>query len=43
MEALDPVQKLADWELLQSLASELITQNIKIHASNEADKAACAL
>jgi hypothetical protein len=39
-EALDPVEKLTDWELLQSLASEPVTHNIKIHSSNEADKAA---
>jgi hypothetical protein len=40
-EALDPVEKLTDCELFQSLAPELISQNIKIHSSNEADKAAC--
>jgi hypothetical protein len=27
-EALDPVEKLTDWELFQSLASELISPNI---------------
>jgi hypothetical protein len=39
-EALDPVEKLTDWELLQSHAYELVSQNIQIHSSNEADKAA---
>jgi hypothetical protein len=39
-EALDPVEKLTDWELFQSLASELISPNIQIHSSDEADKAA---
>jgi hypothetical protein len=39
-EASDPVEKLTDWELLQSFASELISPNIQIHSSNEADKAA---
>jgi hypothetical protein len=28
-------------DLFQSLASELISQNIQIHPSNEADKAVC--
>jgi hypothetical protein len=40
MEALVPVEKLTDWELFQSLASELIFSNIKIHSSNKADKTA---
>jgi hypothetical protein len=40
-EALDPVEKLTDWELFQSLTSELMSQKIQIHSSNEADKAAC--
>jgi hypothetical protein len=39
-EALDPVEKLTDWELFQCLASELISPNIQIHFSNEADKRA---
>jgi hypothetical protein len=39
-EALHPVEKLRDWELFQCLASELVSQNIQIHSSNEADKAA---
>jgi hypothetical protein len=39
-EASDPVQKLTDWELFQSIASELIFPNIQICFSNEADKAA---
>jgi hypothetical protein len=39
-EALDPVEKLTYWELFQSLASEPVNQNIQIHSSNEADKAA---
>jgi hypothetical protein len=40
-EASDPVEKLRDWEMFQSLASELISPNIQIHSSNEADKGAC--
>jgi hypothetical protein len=39
-EALAPVEKLADWELFKSLASELISPNIHIHSYNEAHKAA---
>jgi hypothetical protein len=39
-EALYPVEKLTDWKLFQSLASELLPPNIQIHSSNEADKAA---
>jgi hypothetical protein len=39
-EALDPVEKLTDWELFQSVASQLVSLNIQIHSSNEADKAA---
>jgi hypothetical protein len=39
-EALDPIKKLTDWELFQSLASELISPNILIHSSNETDKGA---
>jgi hypothetical protein len=40
-EASDPVEKRIHWEMFQSLASELISPNIQIHSSNEADKAAC--
>jgi hypothetical protein len=40
-EAIDPLEKLTDWELFHSLTSELISPNIQIHFSNEADKAAC--
>jgi hypothetical protein len=36
---LDQVEKLTDWELFQSLLSELITPNILIHSSYEADEA----
>jgi hypothetical protein len=32
-EALDPVEKLIDWELFQSLAFEFISPNIQIHSS----------
>jgi hypothetical protein len=41
-ESLDPVEKFTDWELFQSLASELASPNIQIqiHFSNEADKEA---
>jgi hypothetical protein len=39
-EILVPVKKLTDWELFQSFASELISQNIQIDSHNEADKAA---
>jgi hypothetical protein len=38
--ALEPVEKLTDWELFRSLASEFISPNIQIHSSNEVDKAA---
>jgi hypothetical protein len=38
-ETLDPVEKLTDWELFKNLASELMSPNIQIHSSNEADKA----
>jgi hypothetical protein len=37
--ALDPVEKLTDCELFQSLTSELISPNIQILSSKEADKA----
>jgi hypothetical protein len=37
---LDPVENLTDWELFQSFALELISPDIKIHSSNEADEAA---
>jgi hypothetical protein len=39
-EASVPVEKLTDWELLQSLVSELVTLNIQIYSSNKAYKAA---
>jgi hypothetical protein len=39
-ESLDPIVKPTDWELFQNLASELMSPNIWIHSSNEADKAA---
>jgi hypothetical protein len=39
-EALEPVKKMANWGVFQSLASEFISPNIKNHYSNEADKAA---
>jgi hypothetical protein len=39
-EALDPVEKLTDWELFQSLASELISSDVQIHSSNKADEVA---
>jgi hypothetical protein len=38
--ALDPAEKLTEWELFQSLAFELISPNIQINSSNEGDKAA---
>jgi hypothetical protein len=38
-EAYDPIEKLTDWELFQSLASELTSPSIQIHSYNEADKA----
>jgi hypothetical protein len=39
-EALVQVGKLRDWEVFQSLASEVTSPNILIHSSDEADKAA---
>jgi hypothetical protein len=36
-ELLDPVEKLTDWQLFQSLASEFVSPNIKVHPYNEAD------
>jgi hypothetical protein len=39
--AVDPVEKLTDWKLFQSLASELISSNKQIYSSNDTDKAAC--
>jgi hypothetical protein len=39
-EALDPIVKLTDWELFQSLFPELISPNIQIRSSTGADKAA---
>jgi hypothetical protein len=41
IEALEPVEKLRDWEMFQSLTSELISPNIQSHSSNETDKATC--
>jgi hypothetical protein len=38
--ALDPVEKLMDWEMFQSLTPEHISPNIQIHFSDEADKGA---
>jgi hypothetical protein len=38
--ALDPVEKMTDCELFEILASELISPNIQIDSTNEADKAA---
>jgi hypothetical protein len=38
-EVLDPVEKLADGELFQSLASKLISPNIQNDSCNEGDKA----
>jgi hypothetical protein len=35
--ALDPAEKLTDWELFQSLAFELISLNMQIHSSNKVD------
>jgi hypothetical protein len=37
-ESLDPVEKPTDWELCQSLASELVLPNIKMYSSNEPGK-----
>jgi hypothetical protein len=39
-EALDPVEKLTDWDLFKSVASEIISPNTQIHSSNVADKEA---
>jgi hypothetical protein len=39
-EASDPVEKLTDWKLFQSIASELISTNIQIRFSNEVHKTA---
>jgi hypothetical protein len=39
-EALDPFEKLRDWERFQSLTSELISLSSHVHSSEEADKAA---
>jgi hypothetical protein len=38
--ALDPVEKLTDWEMFQNLTPEHVSPNIQIHSSDEADKAA---
>jgi hypothetical protein len=40
-EALNPAEKLTDWELFQRLSSELLFLNIQNHSSNEAAKLAC--
>jgi hypothetical protein len=39
-ENVDPVAKMTNWELSQSLASELLSPNIQIYLSNETDEAA---
>jgi hypothetical protein len=39
-ETFDPVENFTDWERFQSFASELISTNIQIHCSEQADKAA---
>jgi hypothetical protein len=39
-EALAPVEKLTEWELFKSLASEVTSPNIHIHSYNKAYKAA---
>jgi hypothetical protein len=39
--ALDPVEKLTDWEQFQSRASELKFPNIQMYSPTEVDKAAC--
>jgi hypothetical protein len=36
----EPVYNFTDWELFRSLAFELVSHNIQIYSSNEADKAA---
>jgi hypothetical protein len=41
-EASDPVQKLTDWKLFQSIASEFMYPDIQIRFSDEADIAAHA-
>jgi hypothetical protein len=37
----EPIEKFTDWDRFQSLASELISPQIKIKSGVEADKAAC--
>jgi hypothetical protein len=37
---LDPVEKLRDWELFQSIASELMSPNFQIRSSCKTDGAA---
>jgi hypothetical protein len=37
-----PLEKFTDWELFQSLASNLISHRVEINSGVEADKAACA-
>jgi hypothetical protein len=39
-EIFEPLEKLTDLELFQSLTSELTSPNPQIHSPNEADKAA---
>lgn len=39
-EALYLVEKVTDWKLFQSLASELLFLSIQIHSSNKSDEAA---
>jgi hypothetical protein len=41
--ASDPVEKLIDWELFRSIASELVSPNIQILSSEQTDKAECDL
>jgi hypothetical protein len=36
----DPIEKFTDWDLFQSLASELISPKIEIKSEVDADKAA---
>jgi hypothetical protein len=38
--ASNPAERPTDWDLFQSLTSELISANNQIHSSNEAHKAA---
>jgi hypothetical protein len=36
----EPIEKFTDWDRFQSLASELISPQVKINSGVEADKAA---